>query len=252
MKVKLEVGDRIESNSCGIYTIIEKSAGYCVIKFDTGYVCTTDIRSARIGRVKDPLYPQVFGIGYLGVGTYIARLGSQSKGYNSLREYNAWINMMQRCYYNKYESRVQGCLTYESIEVSPIWHNFQNFAEWYVPRREVFDKTGIKRPSLDKDILAIPTQDKIYSPDTCCLVPIEINGAMIGIDKIDSGILKQLNGYVVYHKSKKASEHFDTIEEAIEVRKVIKQEHFTNLANKYQHVIEPKVYDKLCNWFNLK
>jgi hypothetical protein len=180
----------------------------------------------------------------------VSRLGPQSQGYKSLPEYNAWINMLQRCYYDKYICRVDGVKTYDDVAVDPVWHNFQNFAEWYVPRRKPFDDNNIKRPALDKDILAVPDQPKAYSPNTCCLVPAEINGAIVGTDKEDSGIIKAKIGYCVYHKSKRVTEYFDTIEDAREVKRIIKQEHFINLANKYQHVIESRVYDRLCNWFD--
>lgn len=158
--------------------------------------------------------------------------------------------MLQRCYYDKYICRVDGVKTYDDVAVDPVWHNFQNFAEWYVPRRKPFDDNNIKRPALDKDILAVPDQPKAYSPNTCCLVPAEINGAIVGTDKEDSGIIKAKIGYCVYHKSKRVTEYFDTIEDAREVKRIIKQEHFINLANKYQHVIESRVYDRLCNWFD--
>ena len=179
----IKVGDRVESDSCGYYTIKNKIEGFCVIEFDSGYICTVGNKAARSGRIKDPLYPQVLGVGYFGVGPYKNRLGTTSNGFGTSPEYNAWQNMLQRCYYDKYESRVQGCVTYENIEVDPYWHNFQNFAEWYVPRRKLFDDYGIKKPALDKDILAIPNRAKVYSPDTCCLVPLEINGAIIGTEK---------------------------------------------------------------------
>lgn len=73
---------------------------------------------------------------------------------------------------------------------------------------------------------------------------------MIGINKEDSGIVKTNKGYYVTHKSRRVTEYFDTIEDAREVKRIIKQEHFINLANKYQHVIEPRVYDRLCSWFD--
>lgn len=199
--------------------------------------------------VKDPLFPQVLGVGYFGVGPYKNKLGSAHKGFTSTPEYNAWQNMLQRCYYDKYICRVDGVKTYDNIEVDSIWHNFQNFAEWYIPRRKMFDEYGIKRPSLDKDILAIKDKPKVYSPDTCCLVPMEINGALIGIDKDVGGILKSNNGYYLNQKGKRVTEYTEFIEEIIEIRKIIKQEQLIKLANKYQYVIEPRVYDKLCSWF---
>ena len=246
----VNVGDRIESDSCGFFTIKSKINGYCVIEFDTGYTCTVSNKAAKRGCIKDPLHPQVLGVGYFGIGTYKNKLGATSNGFSTLPEYNTWINMLQRCYYDKYICRVDGTKAYDTVTVDPVWYNFQNFAEWYIPRRKLFDENSIKRPALDKDILAIPNQPKTYSPETCCLVPLEINGALIGTNKEDSGIVKSKNGYSVYHKTKRVTEYFDTIEEARNIKKIIKQECFISLANKYQHVIEPKVYDKLCNWFS--
>lgn len=248
-KEKIKVGDRIESNNCGWYTIMEKSNGYYVIKFDTGYVTTIESSASKIANVKDPLFPQIFGVGYYGIGPHRNKLGPSSKGFNNLPEYNAWQNMLQRCYYNKYDSRVQGCVTYEDIEVDPIWHNYQNFAEWYIPRRKLFDENNIKRPALDKDILAVKDKPKVYSPDTCCLVPIEINGALIRIDKDTGGIIKSINGYYLNQKGKRVTDYIESIEEVMQIRKIVKQEQLIELANKYQHIIEPRVYDKLCNWF---
>lgn len=248
-KEKIKVGDRVESSSCGWYTILEKNNGYCVIKFDTGYITTVDYKVAKSGNVKDPLFPQVLGIGYFGVGPYKNKMGSAHNGFNSTPEYNAWQNMLQRCYYDKYICRVDGVKTYDDVEVDPVWHNYQNFAEWYIPRRKLFDENGIKRPSLDKDILAVPNQPKVYSPNTCCLVPMEINGALIGIDKEAGGILKSINGYYLNQKGKRVTDYIESIEEVMQIRKIVKQEQLTELANKYQHVIEPKVYNKLCNWF---
>jgi hypothetical protein len=241
----INVGDRIKSNTCGLFTVLERNGDYSVVKFDTGYTCTCSNTELSRGRAKDPLYPQVLGVGYFGIGSHISTSDN-----NTLPEYNAWQNMLQRCYYEKYIRRVDGGKAYDTVTVDPVWHNFQNFAEWYVPRRKLFDDNNIKRPALDKDILAIPDQPKVYSPDTCCLVPDEINGAIVGTDKEDSGIIKAKNGYYVIHKRKRVTNYFDTVEEAREVKKVIKQEHFISLANKYQHVIEPRVYDRLCNWFN--
>lgn len=247
----IQVGDRVKSKSCGYYIIVEKiKGGYCKVKFDTGYETITDSRSAKNGNVKDPLHPQVLGVGYLGIGPYVSSLGPHSRGYNNLPEYNVWINMIQRCYYDKYASRVAGVQTYNNnIIVHEDWHNFQNFAMWYVPRRKVFDVAGIKRPALDKDILS-RFEIKIYSPDTCCVVPQEINCAILNTHKQTSGIVQGKNGYYIVHKSKRVSEYLNTIDEAKSMRKQVKQEYLVDLANKYKHVLEDRVYDRLCNWFS--
>lgn len=244
----LVIGNKYSSLNYGDFTLVERNGGYSVIRFDTGYVSTVETECVINGTVKDPLYPKLFGIGFIGIGKHKARLGNAKDGFKVLPEYNAWINMLQRCYYAKYIIREQGCKAYDDVTVDSEWHNFQNFAEWYKPRREPFDIAGIKRPALDKDILATQGCSKVYSPSTCCLVPDEINGAFIYLNK--EGILQGKKGFYVMHKSKRASDYIETLEEAREIRKIIKQEHFINLANKYKHVIEPKVHDKLCNWFD--
>ena len=243
----LVVGNRYSSNNSGDFTLIEINGGYCVIRFDTGYTNTVHTESVLRGSVKDLLHPKIFGVGFMGIGPHKGRLGPTSKGFNSTPEYNAWINMLQRCYYDKYIIREQGYKAYDAVTVDSEWHNFQNFVEWYKPRREPFDIAGIKRPALDKDILAIEVESKIYSPSTCCLVPDEINGAFINLNK--ECILQGKKGFYVRLKGKRVTEYLETLEEAKEIRKIIKQENFIQLANKYKHVIEPKVYDKLCNWF---
>lgn len=53
----IQVGDRIESNNCGFFTVLEKNGSYSVVKFDTGYVVTVDIDCVLSGQIKDPLYP---------------------------------------------------------------------------------------------------------------------------------------------------------------------------------------------------
>lgn len=249
-KDRVKVGDRLESSSCGTYTILEKVDGHSVVQFDTGYTTTVDNHSANSGSIKDPLFPQLFGVGYMGVGDYVSRLGAKSKGYPSLPEYTAWVNMLQRCYYDKYTCR-SSCRTYDNVRVEPEWHNFQNFAAWYVPKRKLFDSYDFGSPSLDKDILAEKDEPKFYGPVTCCLVPIEINGAFIGLNKEQGGIVKNNSGYYVVQKGKRVTGYFETIEEARFIKKIIKQEHLIELANKYQEVIEPRVYDKLCSWFEV-
>lgn len=243
----LVVGNKYSSSICGEFTLIERNGDYSVVRFDTGYTITVGTDRVATGKIKDPLYPRLFGVGYIGIGPHKGKLGSTQKGFGPTPEYNAWINMLQRCYYDKYIFREQGHKTYDDITVDSEWHNFQNFAEWYKPKREPFDLAGIKRPALDKDILAIEGESKIYSPSTCCLVPDEINGAFVNLNK--ECILQGKKGFYVMHKRKRVTEYLETLEEAKEIRKIIKQEYFIQLANKYKHVIEPKVYHRLCNCF---
>jgi hypothetical protein len=71
--------------------------------------------------------------------------------------------MLKRCYD---ESAQQKQPTYRGCSVCEEWHYFTNFYNWYT-------KNYIEGWCLDKDILV--KGNKIYSPQTCCFVPNEIN-----------------------------------------------------------------------------
>ena len=101
---------------------------------------------------------KIYGIGFIGVGNYKSR---NKTGHT--KAYNAWAAMLQRCYDSKLHLRNP---TYKECSVIEEWYNFQNFAGW-------FEKNYIDGYQLDKDLLI--KGNKIYSPETCCFVPKEIN-----------------------------------------------------------------------------
>ena len=72
--------------------------------------------------------------------------------------------MLRRCYGNEYKFR-----TYKDVEVCEEWLNFQNFKKWYIENLWDCDE----KLCLDKDI--IKQNNKIYSPQTCVIVPNKIN-----------------------------------------------------------------------------
>ena len=77
---------------------------------------------------------------------------------------------------------------------SKLWHNYQNFAQWFNENR--YDVEG--RLHIDKDILY--PGNKIYCPDTCLLVPQRIN--MLFLNKpnkrgLPNGIIKSSDRYLV-------------------------------------------------------
>lgn len=77
--------------------------------------------------------------------------------------YDIWSKMLQRCYDKKYQAKHPsyiGCL------VAPIWHTFSNYLKWY---RE----NQVEGWQVDKDVLQ--QGNRVYSPDTCCFLPRELN-----------------------------------------------------------------------------
>jgi hypothetical protein len=80
--------------------------------------------------------------------------------------YRTWYSMMQRCYSSKFQSSRQ---SYIGCTVCKEWHSFMAFRAWMVGQ----DWQG---KALDKDILV--TGNKIYSPDTCLFVSLQINSLL--------------------------------------------------------------------------
>lgn len=80
------------------------------------------------------------------------------------RIYATWSNMLGRCYC---EAMLKNNPTYIGCTVSPEWHRFSNFREWYLQQGDVTGKC------LDKDILY--PGNKVYAPDKCVFVPNELN-----------------------------------------------------------------------------
>jgi hypothetical protein len=131
------------------------------LQFDSGYVGCFQLASLNSGKFKDKMSPSVFGVGFIGDGEYKARI----KGKNT-KAYSVWASMFTRCYDEKTQIRQP---TYKGCTVSKEWHNFQNFAKWFM---ENYPNDG-KQYQLDKD--SIIKGNKVYSPVTCCFLSPQQN-----------------------------------------------------------------------------
>ncbi len=115
---------------------------------------------------KDYYKPTLCGIGFLGEGIYKPYINRKKQ-----KVYQVWQDMIIRCYDEKIILKNP---TYNQCSVCNEWKNFQNFAKWF------FDNY-IEGYCLDKDILF--KKNKIYSPETCCFVPNEVNVLFTKNDK---------------------------------------------------------------------
>ena len=93
-----------------------------------------------------------------------------------IKSYSVWHSMLQRCYDDKYHIKHP---TYEGCTVCDEWLYFSNFKKW-------FDENYIEGTQLDKDIFS---KNKVYSPETCCFVPREINVLMSQIERFNNGVI---------------------------------------------------------------
>ena len=77
--------------------------------------------------------------------------------------YQAWKDMLKRCYSAKYQESKP---TYKGCTVSEDWLTFTNFKSW-------MKKQDFKGNHLDKDILV--EGNKVYSAETCVFVTLAVN-----------------------------------------------------------------------------
>ena len=237
---KNRIGETHINNNGDKLTILNyKGNSRYLIKFEDN----TEINGVRYyhiknGNVKNPNAPIVQGVGYLGIGKYNSK--------EHYLAYHKWGHMLQRCYSEKYQIKRP---TYIGCSVSEDWFNFQVFANWF------YDETnGYKEGyQLDKDILK--KGNKIYSPETCCFVPQEINtllvkndskrgNLLIGVRKNGNGFQARLN----INGDTKIIGTYSTQEQAFLVYKEEKESYIKYLADKIKDNISPKVYNALINY----
>jgi hypothetical protein len=206
----------------------------CKVLFDSGFSCVATYSNIKNGNVNNPLNKSICNLGYLGVGKY--------KVYKNGTNYITWVNMLNRCYDENIRYKFP---TYKNVTVCDEWHNFQNFAEW-------FELNYVENWHLDKDI--INPKAKIYSPETCCFVPQEIN-LVIFLRTTNAngffGITKKGNRYQVRLNKKTKRVHlgtYDSEEEAFYVYKKEKESYIKEIANKWRGMISDKVYESLINY----
>ena len=149
-----------------------KDCHHIVVEFQDKYKArvSTDYKSFENGNVDNPYYPTFHNVGFIGQGKY----KTKEKGKDT-RCFKIWQSMIERCYSEKFQEKNP---SYKKCIVCEKWHNFQNFADWFY--ENVYDCNNEKL-QLDKDILV--KGNKIYSPETCILVPQRINTLFIKCDK---------------------------------------------------------------------
>lgn len=193
---------------------------------------------------KDAFNPTVFRRGYMGDGENRSRYGT---GLQKTKKYLTWFAMMQRCYS---ENSLKRKPTYENCEVCEEWWNFQVFCKW-------FDENYYEIPNhvmcLDKDILV--NSNKIYSPETCCFVPQQINKLLTLRHRfrgeLPLGVKHAGNKYTaVCNKDNVAIVvgRYDTIEDAVNSYYSFKKEVLKSSAEKYKEYLPNKTYLALCNF----
>ena len=205
-----------------------------------GYVFEHQIYSNfKSGGIKNPFDRNICGIGYMGVGKYHCKY---LNGVHTM-EYQNWIAMIRRCYDERRKKTYSSY--YGTCEVCSEWHNFQVFGTWY---EQNFYQVGTERMHIDKDILY--PGNKIYSPDTCSLVPQRIN--MLFMNKpnkrgLPNGIRKAYGKYLAKYNNEELGA-YTTLEDAYNVYAAKKEENIKQIADEYKELIPEKLYVALYNY----
>lgn len=199
------------------------------------------------GLVRNPYHPNQYG-GMSG-NKYITAINQKS-----IKEYNVWKGMLQRCFDIKTKIKHPA---YKDVTCCKEWLLFENFYEWLHSQEnfEVWKNTdGF---SLDKDILI--KGNKIYGPDTCCLVPQYINLLFEGTSNFSTKEARQLplgiyyweerNKYIARY-NKKSLGYYKSSEEAFGVYKKHKEAHIKQVAQEeYEKgTISKKCYEAMMKW----
>lgn len=205
------------------------------------YKTRTCYTSFISGGTKNPYDKTIYGVGFIGVGRYRGKKEHK-------KVYQTWQDMLQRCYRPEVENQ-QG---YLGCSVAEEWHNFQNFAKWYYDNNYTVDGENLH---LDKDLLCL--NNKVYSPDTCLLVPERINYLIIrhapqrgeypiGVRKCAHSNLFEARCRT--YNGKESIGFFKTLEEAFYAYKRRKEEFIKEVANEYKNKILDKVYQALLKY----
>ena len=241
---KHKVGSVHSTNKYGDIIITKYvNASNVHIKFlNTGYETVTLNSCILSGEIRDRYFPSVHGVGIVGEES------SRDSNGNKLKEYFLWNHMLTRCYGKKAKLKLP---SYEDCTASTNFKYFPYFKDW-CSKQIGFGNEGWQ---LDKDILV--KGNKIYSEDTCCFVPAEINSVFIKCDRsrgeypLGVNYHKATRKFVAQISYRKIKTHlglYDTAEDAFKSYKKSKEKLIKSLADKYMDVLDPRVYKAMVEY----
>ena len=203
------------------------------------------------GGIHNPYAPTVCNYGIVG-SKYSTRDKINTKKHGL--EYLTWINMLKRCVDEKNREKNP---TYKDVTIDPRWQFYENFYEWMHEQENFDNLRKLNDVNLDKDILI--KGNKIYSPETCTLVPAKINNLLLGSNAIRGkypiGVyyLKRNRKFAAHEGGRKNCKYlglFNTPEDAFKAYKRYKEQKIKNMAEKEfdKGNITQRCYEALVNY----
>lgn len=209
------------------------------IQFEDGTIIY-NIRYGNLckGSFRNPNNPEIRGVGYRGIGKHKTSIDGKHT-----QAYRTFTKMIERCYS---ESDGANNKTYQDVIVCEEWCNFQIFAKW-------FDNNYVEGWCLDKDVLV--KDNRLYSPKTCCFVPMEINMLFIRHTKSRTihppGVTKngkKFTATITMYSKHKYIGIYNTPEEAFKAYKKVKESYVKEVAEKWKDQVSEKVYNAMLDY----
>lgn len=240
--------EKLNNQGCLMKIARYNDANDIVVEFQDEYKAMVHASYGNFltGDIKNPYYPSVYGVGIIG-DKYPSRVNKKS-----IKEYAIWHNMLQRCYDNDI---IQKRPTYKDVVCCKEWLLYENFYEWLHSQENFEQWLNGGRWCLDKDILV--KGNKIYSPETCCLVPIGVNSLFTKRDlhrgDLPIGIQRVLKKYRASFNTINGHTNFpvrSTINEAFEDYKEHKEETIKQVAQEeyIKGNITKRCYEAMMNY----
>ena len=242
--------EKHNNQNCLMKIIEYSSYNNIIVEFQDEYRfrVNTNYGNFKLGCVRNPYHPTIYNIGVTGYKHPTKVNGKQPK------EYRTWVQMLQRCYDNKLKEKQP---TYKDVVCCDEWLNYENFYEWLESQDNFGKWLNGYRWALDKDILI--KGNKLYSPETCCLVPQNVNCLLLkrdasrgdlplGVKQIGSKF--EANCGNPFTGKCELLGRYDTIEEAFYAYKIHREGYIKQIAKTEYNIgnITKRCYEALMNY----
>ena len=160
------------------------------------------------------------------------------------KEYTLWRDVLKRCYCEQYLTRFP---TYRNVKMVSEWLTYSCFKK-DISKLKNFEKL-YEGWVLDKDICS---DDKVYSKETCCIVPQQVN---IFFSTFSTNHNPAYDArvdfyycYCCHNGKKKYLGRYKTKEESYKVYLAYKILVIEDMINKYNHVLDSRVITRLSEY----
>lgn len=234
------VGTKFKTNNYGTCEIVKYiSSEKVLVKFESGYTTFSEMGQLRRGDVKDKSLPNIRGVAY---NDYPYPVKINHKHIDS---YKLWRNIIERVFFYKGDA-------YKDVSICPSWLYFSKF------KQDIESLPNADKISqgwhLDKDILV--KGNRVYSKETCCFVPQEVNSSFVGLKNTTSLPLgvkfckrsKKYVSQIMLDKRKKGLGYFSTPEDAFLAYKAEKEAWLKSVAERWKGIIADNVYQAIINY----